>query len=246
MNCAIIEDEQNAIEHLEYQLNQTGIDINIVARIDSVANAIQWMGKHKPDLIFMDIQLGDGLSFEIFDHIEVTTPVIFTTSYNQYAIKAFEVNSIAYLLKPVKVQLLKDALSKYQSLYANRTPLNDHIFALNQSYQKRFLVQSGNIMHPLSVDEIAYFNIHEGKYVVITTHNKKQYLIDNTLEILEKRLDPETFYRINRQFIVSIHAIHSIQGIDGSKLKLSVLPENKEEMIISKEKASAFKSWVNR
>lgn len=246
MNCAIIEDEQNAVEHLEYQLNLTGVDVNIVARIDSVANAVQWMSKHKPDLIFMDIELGDGLSFEIFDHIQVSSPVIFTTSYNQYAIKAFEVNSISYLLKPIKVQLLKDALAKYQSLYANRIPLNDHIIPLNQNYQKRFLVQSGSIMHPLSVDEIAYFNIHEGKYVVITTHDKKQYLIDNTLEILEKRLDPETFYRINRQFIVNIDAIHSIHGIEGSKLKLSVLPENKEEMIISKEKATSFKSWVNR
>jgi two-component system response regulator LytT len=246
MNCAIIEDEQNAVEHLEYQLGLTGIDVHITARIDSVSKAIQWLGTNKPDLIFMDIQLGDGLSFEIFDHLQVKTPVIFTTSYNQYAIQAFEVNSISYLLKPVKVQNLKDALAKYQFIYEQGAALNERIIPLNQTYQKRFLVQSGNVMQPLAVDDIAYFRIHEGKYIVITTREKKQYLIDSTLEILEKRLDPEQFYRINRQFIVGIGSIESIYAIDGSKLKLEVFPESKDEMIISKEKASAFKSWVNR
>lgn len=246
MNCVIIEDEQNAVEHLEYQLSQTGADIAVVARIDSVKTAIQWLGTNKPDLIFMDIQLGDGLSFEIFDHVRINTPVIFTTSYNQYAVKAFEVNSLSYLLKPVKVQSLNDALAKYRTIYANGVYLNDRVVPLNQTYQKRFLVQSGNIMQPLAVDNIAYFRIHEGKYIVITTFEKKQYLIDTTLDILEKRLDPEFFYRINRQFIVGINAIGSIQAIDGSKLKVDVIPESKEEMIISKEKASAFKAWVNR
>jgi DNA-binding LytR/AlgR family response regulator len=246
MNCAIIEDEQNAVEHLEYQLRQTGADVSIVARIDSVAHAIQWLGQNKADLIFMDIQLGDGLSFEIFDHIQIDTPVIFTTSYNQYAIQAFEVNSISYLLKPVKVQNLKDALSKYERMNAKPVLLNDRIIPLNQTFQKRFLVQTGNVMHPLSVDEIAYFRIHEGKYIVITTLEKKQYLIDSTLEILEKRLDPERFYRINRQFIVSVDSIAAVHAIDGSKLKLDVNPESKDEMIISKEKASAFKGWLNR
>jgi two-component system response regulator LytT len=246
MNCVIIEDEQNAIEHLEYQLEQTGLDISISARIDSVAKAIQWLGTNSPDLIFMDIQLGDGISFEIFDHIKIKIPVIFTTSYNQYAIQAFEVNSISYILKPVKLKSLKDALAKYESLQRHDSFLNEQIIPLNQTFQKRFLVQSGNVMHPLAVEDIAYFRVHEGKYIVITTHSKKQYLIDNTLEILEKRLDPEVFYRINRQFIVNINAIEGIHAIDGSKLKLEVLPENKDEMIISKEKAPAFKQWVNR
>jgi len=244
MNCAIIEDEQNAVEHLEYQLGQTGTDINIVARIDSVAKAIQWLSQHKADLIFMDIQLGDGLSFEIFDHIQVDTPVIFTTSYNQYAIQAFEVNSISYLLKPVKAQSLKDALAKYERITPR--PINEKIISLNQTWQKRFLVQTGNVMHPLSVDDIAYFRIHEGKYIVITTTEKKQYLIDSTLEILEKRLDPERFYRINRQFIVSIDSIAAVHAIDGSKLKIEVQPESRDEMIISKDKASSFKGWLNR
>jgi DNA-binding LytR/AlgR family response regulator len=246
MNCAIIEDEQNAVEHLEYQLGLTGMDVSISVKIDSVEKAIQWLRQHKPDLIFMDIQLGDGLSFEIFDHIQINTPVIFTTSYNQYAMKAFEVNSISYLLKPVKVQNLKDALTKYQSIYEHGATLNERIIPLNQTYQKRFLVQSGNVMQPLSVDDIAYFRIHEGKYIVITTKEKKQYLIDTTLDILEKRLDPECFYRINRQFIVRIDSIEGIHAIDGSKLKLDVMPESKDEMIISKEKASAFKAWVNK
>jgi DNA-binding LytR/AlgR family response regulator len=246
MNCAIIEDEQNAVEHLEYQLEQSGANINVVARIDSVANAIQWLGQNKTDLIFMDIQLGDGLSFEIFDHIRIDTPVIFTTSYNQYAVQAFEVNSISYLLKPVKVQNLKDALAKYERVNSKSFMLNERIIPLNQTYQKRFLVQTGNIMHPLPVEDIAYFRIHEGKYIVITTTEKKQYLIDSTLEILEKRLDPERFYRINRQFIVSVDSIASVHAVDGSKLKLEVHPESKDEMIISKEKASSFKGWLNR
>jgi two-component system response regulator LytT len=135
MDCIIIEDSKGAMEHLENQLNQLEQKVNILARIDTVDDALLWLAENKADIIFMDIQLGDSLSFEIFDHIEVSTPVVFTTSYDEYAIKAFEVNSIAYLLKPIKLKELQQAVSKYRHLYENGERINQRVVGLQQGYQ---------------------------------------------------------------------------------------------------------------
>ncbi len=224
MRTVIIEDEKKAATHLRHQLGLTGENITISASLGSVEDAIDWLGKNETDLIFMDIQLGDGLSFEIFDHVQVKAPVIFTTSYNQYALKAFETNGIAYLLKPIKLSSLTQALDKYRLLFTSGKTINEQVVPLHQQYLKRFLVQSGNTMIPLAADDIAWFRIHTGRYLLLTDKNKSQYLIDNKLEILELRLDPEKFYRLNRQYIVNIDVIRGIQIIDNGKLETAIFP----------------------
>lgn len=246
MNALIIEDEKKAAIHLDHQLGLTGEDITIAACLSSVEDSIDWLSKNRVDLIFMDIQLGDGLSFEIFDHVQVTAPVIFTTSHNEFAIKAFEANGIAYLVKPIKVANLSLALSKFKKLFNEPKTINDQIVALHQQYIKRFLVQSGDTLLPLMSDDIAYFRVHTGRYLLVTDKYKHQYLIDNKLEILELRLHPEKFFRVNRQFIVNIDSISQIRLIDNGKLKVIVNPESKEEIIVSKERAAQFKSWLEK
>lgn len=246
MNCIIIEDSQGALEHLENQLKLLEQELNILARIDTVEDAVVWLSRNKADVIFMDIQLGDSLSFEIFDHIEVTTPVIFTTSYDAYAIKAFDVNSIAYLLKPVRLQELKQAIDKYDNLYKKEESINSRIVGLQREHQERFLVQTGNVMLPIAAEDIAYFRISNGRHVVITSHNKQQFVIDNTLELLEQRLNPKSFFRINRQFIVNIHSVKGVIASENGKLKLTLDPAPKEEVIVGRERAMAFKSWMTQ
>jgi DNA-binding LytR/AlgR family response regulator len=245
MNCIIIEDEHRAAQHLKHQLSLTEFDVHILDCISSVESSVKWLKDHEADLIFMDIQLGDGLSFEIFDHVQINSPVIFTTSYNQYAIKAFEANGIAYLLKPVKVKNLITALERYTNLFETKHELQEKVNSLHQSYQKRFLVQSGNAMLPILVEDIAYFRVHNGRYLLITTKDKSQYIIDNKLEVLERRLDSEKFFRINRQYIVNIDSVKQVTS-DNGKLKLDLFPESKEEIIVSKEKAAPFKNWVEK
>lgn len=245
MDCIIIEDSQGALEHLENQLNQLKQKINVMARIDTVEDALLWLGNNRTDIIFMDIQLGDSLSFEIFDHIEVDTPVIFTTSYDEYAIKAFEVNSIAYLLKPIKLNELQLAVSKYQHLYETGERINQRVVGLHQSYQERFLVRTGSLMKPLQADDIAYFTISNRRHVLIVQQDKQQFVIDVTLELLEQRLNPAHFLRINRQYIISKRSVKEVMPAENGKLKLTLEPAPKEDVIVGRERASAFKAWMS-
>lgn len=248
MNCIIIEDGHRARKHLENQLTLTGYDVNVVERIDSVELAVSWLKKNHTDLIFLDIQLGDGLSFEIFDHVEVSTPVIFTTSYDQYITRAFDVNSLSYLLKPVKVESLKTALDKYFRLYIKEEApaVNDKVIHIKQEYQKRFLVQKGNLMQSVPVDDVAYLYIQSKGTLILISRNNEQYLVENTLDRLEYRLDPDMFFRINRQYIVNINAIKSGIPHDSVRIKLEVEPPSKEELIVSSKRARHFKEWLDR
>jgi two-component system response regulator LytT len=245
INCIIIEDEFRSVQHLENQLALTGYEVNVLERIDTVEHAVAWLKNNTADIIFMDIQLGDGLSFEIFDHIQLKTPVIFTTSYNQYITKAFDVNSISYLLKPVNQEGLKGALEKFRFLYEKDTTLNDKIININRDHQKRFLVQSGSAMQSVMVNDVAYFQVQNKRFLVLTTKDRQQHLLDITMEILEQRLDPELFFRLNRQFIVNIHSIHKIHRLDKGRVRIETMPECKEEIIVSAEKSASFKDWLN-
>lgn len=245
MNCIIIEDELPAIARLEHQLAATGYEVNVLAKIDSVKKSVAWLANNAVDLIFLDIQLSDGLGFEIFDHLQIKTPVIFTTSYDKYAINAFDQNSISYLLKPIKVDRLKLAIEKYHSLYEDNTFINTQILPLNQQYQKRFLVRTGTSFYPISTEEIAYIHLQNTRFLFITTKDKRQFLYDSTLELLEKRLDPNSFFRINRQFIANYTAIAKVNHEDG-RLKIEMDPEYKEELLVSINKASGFKNWLDR
>lgn len=246
MNCIIVEDEHRSVKHLENLLASSGHEINVLDRIDTVERAVEWLQHNTADLIFMDIQLSDGLSFEIFDHVQLKTPVVFTTSYNQYITKAFDVNSISYLLKPVNQDGVNAALKKFQFLYPEDKPINEKVVSLNQEYQKRFLVQSGAAMQTIMVNDVAYVQVQNKRYMVLTTKDKQQHLLDGTMEVLEQRLDPDLFFRLNRQCIVHVNAIGKIHRMDKGRVKIETNPECKEEIIVSAEKAASFKNWLNK
>lgn len=249
MNCIIIEDEKHAIRHLENELAHTGFEVNVLARLHSIFDAVKWLGEHQADLIFLDVQLSDGISFEIFDHIRVRTPVIFTTSYDQYVTKAFDVNSISYLLKPVDADSLKLALQKFDFLYnpeSTDEDLVEKMQALNTGYQKRFLVSMGSKLLSVPEEDVAYFKVENKRFVIMTTRVRQQYLIDTNLEMLEKRVSPDNFFRINRQYIVRIDAIREMQRIDNGRIRLTVEPPARDDMVVSGDRSSDFKAWLNR
>lgn len=244
MNCIIIEDELHAAEHLEYLLSQCSQQVHVQARMGTVKAAFQWLSHSATDLIFLDVQLGDDLSFSIFENIQINTPVIFTTSYEEYAVKAFQLNSIAYLLKPILLDDLQAALDKYEQLFP-AIKNYDALSRLNQKYQKRFLVQAGSEIISVPAEDVAFFFV-QNRHLFITTRNGEQFLFDSTLEAIETRLDPEVFFRINRQFIVSINAIEKMFNYSRGRVKLITHPQSKEEMVVSIDRAAEFKNWLNR
>lgn len=245
MDCIIIEDGENVVEHLENQLKRTGYEINILARIDSVSEAVSWLSKNQTDLIFLDIQLSDGLSFEIFDHIQVTTPVIFTTSYDDYIMRAFEVNSLSYLLKPVNTDRLKIALDKYSLLSQQDSNMNAKMLSLNRDYQERFLVRNGRFLQKIAEEDVAYF--YSKRFLFLSGKDGQQYLYDTTLELLEQRLNPRNFFRISRQCIVSSDIIKKVTGIDDNRrLKIETDEQYKDELIVSRHRVAEFKAWLDR
>lgn len=245
LSCAIIEDEQLVAAYLESLLLDCEQEIEVLAKLDSVHSAIEWLKSNEVDLLFLDVQLGDGLVFNIFDNIQLDTPVIFTTSYNEYAIKAFELNSISYLLKPINRQELQSALNKFHTWYE---PLSNKIDVIHREinpYQKRFLVQSGSVLKSITEENISYFHV-QGRHLLITDKDGSQYLFDQTLEAIESRLDPSLFFRINRQYIVSYNFIDKMLQFTRGRLKVVMEPAYKDEMIVSIDRAVDFKTWLNR
>ncbi|MDP1726821.1 MAG: LytTR family DNA-binding domain-containing protein [Bacteroidota bacterium] len=245
MNCVIIEDEIKAAEYLECLLDETNGQIKVCRKFDTVSESVRWLKTNKTDLIFLDVNLGDGTGFEIFSHVELDTPVIFTTAYDEYAIKAFELNSLAYLLKPIQAGELKQALEKYHHFYPDKPDYSSLNLSAVSGYQKRFLVASSNQLSFIPAEEIAYFNL-VNRHVFLTTRGGKQFLFDNPLEALEQKLDPDRFFRINRQFIINIDAIGKMFFQERGRVKIEVIPEYNEEVIVSTEKAAQFKGWLNK
>ncbi|WP_181304311.1 LytTR family DNA-binding domain-containing protein [Rufibacter sp. XAAS-G3-1] len=259
MNILLIEDEYLASEKLEAQLLRYDPTIEVVATIDSIRNAVKWFESNPaPDLAFLDIHLSDGNSFEIFQKVKVDCPIIFTTAYDEYAIKAFKVNSIDYLLKPISNEDLGTAMDKFKALRQSQpaAPALDmqQIMALlnkNSStaeaphYKNRFLVKSGQKIRSVSTDEIAYFYA-EDKIVFLITTGGQRFITDYTLDTLQELLDPEKFSRLNRQFIAHIHSIDEIHPYLKGRLKVYVKPVTDKEIIISNERAAAFKEWLGK
>ena len=251
MNILIIEDEAAASRRLEKLIRETEANVNILDTLDSVEAAVEWFQKHShPDIVFMDIQLADGLSFEIFKQVKVQSPIIFTTAYDQYAIEAFKVNSIDYLLKPVKQEELAQALNKLkmlrhseQQLKVNYEQLAVLLQGEKKEYQKRFLIKIGQNIKAVDINEAAYFYT-EDKINFVCTKAGKNYPLDFSLEKLDEVLDPERFFRINRQFIVSIDCIDEMYAYSKSRVKLKLNPPHKEEPIVSTERSPHFKSWL--
>lgn len=255
MKILIIEDEAPAFRRLQQLINEVIKDAEIIDVIDTVKDTVAWFNtKPAPDLVFMDIQLADGLSFEIFEEIEVKCPVIFTTAFDEYTLQAFKVNSIDYLLKPVKKEELAHSINKLQQLKENlggqnkqQPELSELIEVFRQQttpYKSRFLVKLGERLISVSEDDIAYFYAEDG-YVLIKTKSNQKFTIDHTLDELEKMLDPHLFFRLNRQFLARFQAINEIQSYFKGKLAVSLSPEWNEHVIVSREKAPLFKNWLN-
>ena len=253
MEVIIIEDEQIASDSLEQIIRSTDSSIRVLAKIESVRNAVNWLINNTCDLIFLDIQLSDGISFTIFEQVEVKIPIIFTTAYDQYAIKAFKLNSIDYLLKPIDIHELKQSLFKYKDLHTSKSyeskviDFKELIESIRNpvQYQSRFMVYAGQKIRSVKVSTIAYFYTREGS-VFFCTNEGKQYDIDHTLDKLEQILDPTFFFRINRQFIVNIEAIDQMHPMSKSRLKLDLKPASDLEAVVSFNHVQDFKSWLNR
>lgn len=243
MKCIIIEDEIHVANHLVYLLDKCNINITVEAIIGSVTHSISWLKSNKTDLIFMDIQLEDGSSFSIFDHVQIDAPIIFTTSYDTYALEAFKRNGIAYLLKPIDQEDLEAALHKYSKWFLNNDSFVD-LAAIASPFQKRFLVQLPTTLHSIESADIAFFYV-QNKQVFLTTKDGQKYPFDSTLELLEKRLNPDSFFRINRQFIIRRDAIAEMQSETRGRVKITTKPVSKEEMIVSIDRAIDFKKWLN-
>ncbi|WP_428327702.1 LytR/AlgR family response regulator transcription factor [Mucilaginibacter sp.] len=255
MKVIIIEDEELAAERLAGMLTQLDPTLEVIDVIESVDDAVRrFSGGIQPDLVFMDIRLADGESFEIFDQVKITTPVIFVTAYDEHAIRAFQVNTIDYLLKPVEVAALEKALAKFHA-YAP-VPLN--IMALLKSlntgsttsepprkFKARFLVRSGDKFIPVSTNDISYFSF-ENKLSFLHLANGTRYMLDQTMDELEATLDPGLFFRISRQYIVSFESVKTVHNFFNGKLKvyLHALPE--DGIMVSRYRANLLKEWLNR
>ena len=244
----IVEDEKIAAVSLEKLIKKFEPDARILGILSSVKQAVAWLSVNKADLIFMDIELGDGQSFKIFEQTPVLSPVIFTTAYDQYAIKAFKANGIDYLLKPIDEQELEAALHKFRNLVSHETDysiLKDLIenSRHNKEFRQRFMIQAGSRIRSIPVNEIAYFYFVE-KSTFICTCEGRRYPTEYSLDKLEEMVDPDDYYRINRKMIVSIKSINKIYSLSKSRIKLELLPEYEEEVLVSFNKTPSFREWL--
>lgn len=253
LKVVIVEDEALAAEKLERYLLKYSQEIKVSERIDSVAGSVEWLEEHQSDidLIFMDVQLVDGMSFEIFKKVKIVKPVIFITAYSEYALEAFKVNGIDYLLKPITFADLTTSLQKLEQLSEHlRWDENKSSQALqalagnDRSIKNRFMVKLGDHIRSVTADQISLFYA-DGRDVYLITNQLRKFIIDYTLENLEEVLDPRLFYRINRAYIININAIQDVVVYSNSRLKITPLVKWENEIIVSREKVSDFKSWFD-
>lgn len=251
MNILIVEDETAAAINLKAILRNIAPSYNVLAVLETIEETIEYFQDNtqtRPDLVFMDIHLADGESFRIFDSVEIDSPIIFTTAYDEYALRAFKVNSIDYILKPIKSDELQRALDKFTRLsnaeknnYQER--IDTMIEASRREHQRVFLVHVKDKIIPLNIDEVAYFYTSNER-VTATTFKGEKYIVDRTLEALQNNLPEEEFFRANRQFIIARKAVKDIAVWFGSRLSLNLTVEIPEKIIISKARVSEFKQWL--
>lgn len=249
MRVLIIEDEGIAVRNLIRYLEDAPQEFQVVGVIATVTEAISWLGQHEPDLIFMDIHLEDGSCFEIFDLVTVQAPIIFTTAYDQYALQAFEVNSLDYLLKPIAPERFRKALDKLTK--RRMDPFDSEVLGrfLNvmrrqSNYKTRFLVRQGENLISIPVEDIAYFE--KGDIVVLVTRRGSRYPVNFALDELQAVLDPDLFMRLNRQYMANIHAIGEVKLFFKGKLRIILKPDPGDEITVSQEKARLVKAWLSR
>lgn len=248
----IIEDEEPAAKRLQKMILDLEPEAKILDNIVSVSSGIKWLTINPmPNLIFSDIQLSDGLSFQIFKEVDINCPVIFTTAYDQYAIEAFKVNSIDYLLKPIKKDDLQTALNKYKKIFTGEKNTGVDIKKIMEAfttsgtsnYKTRFIVRYGEHIKTIKIEEVAYFYT-EDKINFLSTSEGRRYTIDYNLDSLESMLDPKVFFRINRQYIISIHSIKEMFAYTKSRVLIKLNPVAKHETIVSTERSGDFKLWL--
>jgi DNA-binding LytR/AlgR family response regulator len=250
MNVVIIEDEKPAARRLNRMISALGIEAHQM--LHSVEESLNWLQNNpQPDLIFLDIQLSDGLSFEIFEEIEVNSAIIFTTAYDEYALKAFKLNSIDYLLKPIDEDELKTAVEKYKNTTPNQTEVQvnlDDIRKLlvnpvDRKFKKRITAKVGQHIKIIPIDDIECF-YSENKSTYIHTKENRSYLLDHSLENWQEQLNPEHFFRVNRTFIVQVNAIKDIISYTNSRLKIILSSYKENEIIVSRERVKEFKQFI--
>jgi len=255
MKILIIEDEELAVKKLHKMLVSIDKDIEVIANLDCIESSVEWLENNEaPDLIMMDIELLDGQSFEIFNRVKVKSPVIFTTSYDEYALKAFKVNSVDYLLKPIQKEDLTAALEKYKKMFVSAAPPSINMDMLvkelqqklqPREFRKRFLVKNVQKLVSVETEEIAYF-YSDGRLNFFKTYDNKKYVVDYTMDDMEDMLDPERYFRISRSFYVSINSVDQINDYFGNRLILTLKPAVDKEALVSREKVTEFKKWLGK
>lgn len=256
MKVLIIEDEIPAQQLLKDTLAEINADIEVIDCLNSVASAVTWFKNNPhPEIVLLDIQLSDGLSFEIFRHVKIESMIIFTTAYDEYAMQAFKVNSLDYLLKPIEKDELQAAFEKFNS-YGKKflaeknsgIDFNELTTSINNEkieFRKRILIQSNESFFYLPVEEIAFFYSMQGITLAVT-FEKREYPINFSLESLKEQLNPEHFFKVNRQIIINIKSLKRVHSYFNGKLKLDTQPSHSEEIVIGKDKAAAFKRWLDK
>src|SRR3954468_5522364 len=259
MKILIVEDEDLAVKKLKKTLLTVDESATVVGEADSIRSTVNWLQNNpSPDLILMDIELADGQSFEIFNQVQVKSPVIFITSYDEYALKAFKVNSVDYLLKPVQKEDLHAALDKFKSMkmiYSNDSEksnisLDTLVKELQQKlqtkeYRKRFLVKHGQKLVSVEVEEIAYF-FSDGRLNFFKTNDNRKFVVDYTMDELNDMLDPDKYFRISRSFFISVNSVNQIHDYFGNRLMLHLKPDSEKEALVSREKVTEFKNWLGK
>lgn len=252
MNVLIIEDEPQAAQRLETLVKSLVPGVVIVSKLDTVKRSVAWIGSNpEPDLIFMDIQLADGISFQIFEQCDIKSPVIFTTAYDAYALKAFKVNSIDYILKPVDQDELRAALAKFKNLTGNESGMramlgniDQAVQMLTKKFKTRFVIKVGEHLRTVEVANILYFYSQDKATFCVTADNR-QLILDYTLEQLEEMVDPAGFFRINRKFLVASAAIQDIISYTNSRLRLVVKGSSDNDIIVARERVQEFREWLD-
>lgn len=249
MKALIIEDEKAAVRNLTALLADVAPDMEVIEALDSVADAIDWFTTHPmPELVFMDIHLADGSAFEIFEYMDITCPVIFTTAYDEYALRAFKVNSIDYLLKPIGEEDMRAALAKLKHLHATRSDEPDFLKLIRtlkreESYKTHFLVPAkGDKLLPLAVETISFFYIAEGIVKAVVAEGK-EYVLTQTLDELMECLNPKLFFRANRQYLISRESVKDIDLWFNNRLAVNLHTTTQEKIVVSKARVGEFKEW---
>ncbi len=248
----IIEDEAIAARNLQRMLNDLEHSIEVTDTLDSVEDAVSHLQQSQQDLIFLDIHLSDGNAFQIFEQIDINTPIIFTTAYDQYAIKAFEQNSVHYLLKPINQKELSEAIGKYQNLFSQTNAPSEidyqkiaDLISSKKTYQQNFLIQIGRNLKPIDIEQVAYFFVKD-KTTYLTTYKNRSYPLDLSLSQLEDKTNPDNYFRINRQYLISRKAINEIYYLSTTRLKVELNPKSEQDILVTIDKIGRFKKWLNQ